>query len=232
MALRDAPGSDEGHGYGTFTDDGCPVEMYVAMPHDRDAASIVHSAIPPGSSILELGCGTGRIAEPLADLGHDVTGVDSSREMLSRLVHTRPIHSRIEALDLAEGFDVVLLASTLINTANPTERLQFLDSASRHAKPGSVLLLERHAPSWSPVDGASSQMGTVSIQLRDLVWHDDRVMSATVIHRLGDQVARQEFSAEILDDAHLDACLSASGYGHVVPVSDDGRWVLSRQRGH
>ena len=34
--------------------------------------------------ILELGCGSGRIVVPLAELGHDVTGLDSSPPMLAR----------------------------------------------------------------------------------------------------------------------------------------------------
>ncbi|MBN1423595.1 class I SAM-dependent methyltransferase [Candidatus Fermentibacteria bacterium] len=35
-----------------------------------------------GGPILELGCGTGRIAIPLAQAGHDVTGLDMSEPML------------------------------------------------------------------------------------------------------------------------------------------------------
>jgi ubiquinone/menaquinone biosynthesis C-methylase UbiE len=34
--------------------------------------------------VLELGCGTGRITQPLAEAGVDVTGVDRSAEMLAR----------------------------------------------------------------------------------------------------------------------------------------------------
>src|SRR5215207_4365133 len=37
-----------------------------------------------GGPILELGCGTGRIAVPLAAAGHDVTAVDIDPAMLER----------------------------------------------------------------------------------------------------------------------------------------------------
>lgn len=225
MVIRESPGPDEGYGDGTFTDDGCPVEMYAAMPPDVEAARIVHLAIPSGASVLELGCGAGRIAEPLSELGHRVTGVDSSEAMLAHLIHTRPVHSDIASLELAQRFDAVLLASTLINTADPEERTQFLRAARAHTKEGGALLLERHPPSWKPVEGNESHVGPVRIQLSDIAWHDQKVMSATIVHRLGDQVAMQAFSTEILDDVALDGCLISAGFGRARRISDDDRWL-------
>ncbi len=61
MALRESPGPPTGRGDGTITDDGCPVEVYAALPPDGEA-EIIHGAAPAGGSVLELGCGTGRIA--------------------------------------------------------------------------------------------------------------------------------------------------------------------------
>ena len=37
-----------------------------------------------GDPILELGCGTGRLLQPLAAAGHRVTGIDQSAPMLAR----------------------------------------------------------------------------------------------------------------------------------------------------
>ncbi len=230
MTLRDRPGPDHGHGDGVFTEDGCPVEMYAAMPPDMAAAHIVHSAVPNGSTILELGCGTGRISEPLVDLGHEVTGVDSSAAMLARLVQTRGVHSTIESLALRERFDVVLLASTLINTADPVERAGFLRAARTHARDGGLLLLERRVPDRRPVAGTRAQLGPVGITLSDVVWHSRSVMSATVVHELGDHVAWQDFSTEILDTHDLDRHLVSAGFGPGRPVSDDGRWMLADAR--
>jgi ubiquinone/menaquinone biosynthesis C-methylase UbiE len=40
--------------------------------------------LPPGAAILDVGCGTGRHAIPLAQRGYAVTGLDLSSEMLAR----------------------------------------------------------------------------------------------------------------------------------------------------
>jgi SAM-dependent methyltransferase len=87
---------------------GSPRERYVELseiydyifPYDADAAAAVEflSALSPGGRILELGIGTGRIALPLAGLGHEVVGVDTSPEMLAQLAEKDP-DQRIEVVE-------------------------------------------------------------------------------------------------------------------------------------
>jgi 2-polyprenyl-3-methyl-5-hydroxy-6-metoxy-1,4-benzoquinol methylase len=89
VTLRRRPAGPTGRGNATSTDDGCPVEIYAALPPGGEAG-VIHAAIPPAARVLELGCGTGRIAEPLAALGHRVTGVDSSAAMPAHLRHREP----------------------------------------------------------------------------------------------------------------------------------------------
>ena len=60
-----------GTGPGVITPDGCAVDFYARMTAMGEP-EIVHGAIPPRSSVLELGCGTGRITRPLVALGHPV----------------------------------------------------------------------------------------------------------------------------------------------------------------
>ena len=46
---------------------------------------LLHQRIAPKSAVLDLGCGTGVLTKALAELGHDVTGVDISQAMLDKI---------------------------------------------------------------------------------------------------------------------------------------------------
>ena len=76
----------------------------------------VHAAVPAGAEILELGAGAGRVTQPLLELGHPVVAVDESAEMLARIRGAETVLARIQELRLGRRFDVVLLASFLVNT--------------------------------------------------------------------------------------------------------------------
>ena len=76
------PSQPYGSGPGVITPDGCAVEFYARMTA-RGEPAIVHAATGPGASILELGCGAGRVTHPLVALGHPVVAVDESPDMLA-----------------------------------------------------------------------------------------------------------------------------------------------------
>ena len=96
--------------------EGSQAELYVQLA-DLGESQIVHRAIANGASILELGCGTGRMTRGLLELGHPVTGVDNDPEMLSHVPEAaRTVLSDIETLVLQTSYPVVLLASNLINS--------------------------------------------------------------------------------------------------------------------
>jgi 2-polyprenyl-3-methyl-5-hydroxy-6-metoxy-1,4-benzoquinol methylase len=117
------------------------VGPYLRLPA-RGEPEIVHAAVPADASVVEFGCGTGRISTPLAHLGHRVVGVDESPETLAECCDIETVGSSIEELDLDERFDVVLLASHLINAPVP-QRTRLLESARRHLAPCRVPILPR-----------------------------------------------------------------------------------------
>lgn len=45
-------------------------------------ADLLGDLVPPGSTVLDLGCGTGSLAVLLSEVGHAVTGVDLSSRMI------------------------------------------------------------------------------------------------------------------------------------------------------
>lgn len=104
-----------GEGPGAQTPDGCSVVLYRDLPYMGELEEVIDQ-FRPGMSVLELGCGTGRLCSRLVEVGCTVTGVDESSEMLACLppqIHA--VQSKVEDLDLARTYDVVLLASHLIN---------------------------------------------------------------------------------------------------------------------
>lgn len=53
-------------------------------------AAMLAADIPAGAKVMDFGCGDGRVAIPMRNLGYDVTGVDASANMLDALAANDP----------------------------------------------------------------------------------------------------------------------------------------------
>ena len=60
------------------------VPIYATRPDVGFYVSEAERYAPDGATVLEIGCGTGRILLPLARAGHRAIGIDASSEMLER----------------------------------------------------------------------------------------------------------------------------------------------------
>lgn len=127
--------------------DGSPVELYTRLP-ELGEGDVVASVVPAGASVLELGCGTGRITCQLVRLGYRVNAVDESAEMLAHVREAEVVQAQIEGLDLGRRFDAVLLASNLVN-AEPEQRRAFLETCRRHSD---LVVVQGLPLGWSPAD--------------------------------------------------------------------------------
>ncbi len=100
--------------------------------------------LPAGrAAVLDAGCGQGTQALRLAGRGHDVTGVDASRDLLDLLPEgrIRAVHADLDALpSLFEpaSFDVVLCHGVLMYLDDPGPLLTDL---ARLVRPGGFLSL-------------------------------------------------------------------------------------------
>ncbi|WP_329494072.1 class I SAM-dependent methyltransferase [Kitasatospora herbaricolor] len=137
----------QGTGPGAITPDGCAVEVWERLPVG-DEPEVIARVAPAGASILELGCGVGRVTHPLVGRGFEVTAVDESAEMLARVRGARTVRSPIERLDLGERFDVVVLGSFLVHAGDPEVRRGLLRCCLRHVAPDGAVLIQREGADW------------------------------------------------------------------------------------
>ena len=207
--------------------DGSPVELYARLS-SMGEPEVVHEVIPPGAEILELGAGAGRMTHRLLELGHPVTAVDTSAEMLAHIRGATTVQADIVGLDLGRTFDCVLLASQLINVDDDIERAGFLATCARHVAPDGVVLMQRYAPAFADDPRPSDrEIDGLRIRLID-PRRDGERLHATVEYELGGQRwTHGPFTSRILADDELASRLYVAGL-RLDRWLDDGRsWLLA-----
>lgn len=118
-------------------------------PEERIARRLLELMDLKGRTLLELGCGTGRLGGAVASRAGCYVGLDASRPMLARaqardLRGVPLIQARGEALPLRDGsIDVIVAAWVLVNLA-PGRAARILDEAQRVLRPsgGGLWLVE------------------------------------------------------------------------------------------
>lgn len=90
-----------------------PAPLYAAVHQGQPGDVGFYRRVCAGAQeVLELGCGFGRVARPLCDDGHSVTGVDLDRGLLEigrkRAPRARLLEADFRQLDLGRRFDRVL----------------------------------------------------------------------------------------------------------------------------
>ncbi len=96
------------------------------------------------TSVLDAGCGTGRVAIELASRGLDVAGSDIDAHMLAEAQSKAPelqwVQSDLAALDIGRTFDVVVMAGNVILFVEPGTEEACVAGAARHVAPGGHLV--------------------------------------------------------------------------------------------
>ena len=108
-----------------YSQDGLHVAVYdqfaaeaVATQMGDDAGFFVDMARTTGGPVLELACGTGRVAWQIAESGFEVVGLDLSPAMLRRAEAKRPDHpgasprfveGDMAAFDLGQTFNLIVV---------------------------------------------------------------------------------------------------------------------------
>ena len=152
-------------GGGTGDEYAARFETLAASGRDMHGeATFCRGLVTPGARVLDAGCGTGRVAIRLAELGYDVVGVDVDESMLAVAQRTAPdltwVAGDLAALPAKVGerapYDLVVLAGNVV----PLLAAGTLDAAvaglAGLLAPGGLLVAgfgldARHLPPGCPV---------------------------------------------------------------------------------
>lgn len=128
------------------------------VPEARSLAS----SLPPGSRILDAGCGNGiPITQVLLDSGHQVVGLDSSSEMLERFRANFPqtpcVSGTIQSCPFDDvSFDAAIAWGVMFHL-EPSDQVRAIASIGR--------VLKAHAPflfTSGDVDGFEAKEGSMN----------------------------------------------------------------------
>jgi SAM-dependent methyltransferase len=128
----------------------------------EDVDFYVDEALASGGPVVELACGTGRIAVPIAQAGVGVIGVDASARMLDvarERVRAAGVGSRVELRrgdlrdpPVPERVPLVLVPfRSLLHMTTEPDRARALAAAYRLLLPGGRLVFDVFAPSSDDV---------------------------------------------------------------------------------
>ena len=222
---------NRGFGPGPKTRDGCSVELYLRTPYFGEV-ELFQSWIPAGSSVLELGCGVGRITRVLLARDYRVTAVDNSREMLAHVPsQASKICADIEVLALKTTFDAVIFASCLINIPDAAIRAKQLAKCRDYLRPNGHFIFERYDPGWlADVQiGLLGKVGDIEMQV-DAVERNGPNVYLCLRYRDRSEEWLHCFTDTILTDDDVLRCLLSAGFA--APSWIDRRWGVAKVMGN
>lgn len=145
------------------------------------------------ATVLDAGCGTGRVAIELARRGVRVTGVDVDPSMLATARRLAPdlewIEHDLATLDLGRTFDVVVLAGNVPVFTAMASRASMVERCAHHVRPGGVMIAGFQLGRGYELVTYDTHTATVGLELveRWSTWDCDGFTStsdyAVTIHR-------------------------------------------------
>jgi SAM-dependent methyltransferase len=123
------------------------------------------------TTVLDAGCGTGRVAIELARQGIEVTGVDVDESMLATAGRLAPdltwVVSDLTALDLGRTFDIVVMAGNVPLFTPPGTEAALVAGVARHVATGGLLIAGFSLTRGYGVDEYDAHAAAAGLQLAE-----------------------------------------------------------------
>jgi ubiquinone/menaquinone biosynthesis C-methylase UbiE len=132
----------------------------------RGLAAEAHAV---GQAVLEVACGTGRVAIRLAREGFEVTGfdlssamLDDAREKSAGMSNLHWVQGDMRSFELGETFGLVIIPGhSFQNILTATDQFACLESIRRHLVPGGLLVVHLDHPEIDWLGGLTGDQGGV-----------------------------------------------------------------------
>ncbi|HUP85995.1 MAG TPA: class I SAM-dependent methyltransferase [Acidimicrobiales bacterium] len=122
-------------------------------------------------TVLDAGCGTGRVGVELSRRGVDVVGADVNDSMLAAARRASPtvewIRSDLAALDLGRTFDVVVMAGNVPLFTPPGSEAALVAGCARHVRAGGLLVAGFELGRGYPLDDYDSHCADAGLRLAE-----------------------------------------------------------------
>jgi len=201
---------------------------------DQDLAFWISQAQQHGDPILELACGTGRVAIALARQGFEMTGLDNSKAMLNEAisksaaadVQVEWIEADVRDFDLAKAFSLIIFpANALCHLLSLDDFEACLASVKKHLARGGKFVVDVFVPKmdllvdkpgqrfpFSEYDDPDGR-GRIVVTESYVYEPDTQIKRITTYHALqGEKEAEGELNMRMYFPQELDALIKYNGF--------------------
>lgn len=160
-------------------------------------ARMIDAMLPPGSRVLDAGCGPGRLGAELHRRGHTVVGVDADPVLIEAAEADHPgprwLVADLAELDLAamgepEQFAGAVLAGNVIVFVAPGTETEVLRRVASHVRLDGFVVVGFHVQRHLALDQFDRHVADAGLRLEhrfatwDLrAWHDDADFAVNVL---------------------------------------------------
>ena len=169
-----------------------------------DIKFYVEEAVFSNGRTLEIGCGTGRVAIPMAQAGANVTAIDISETMLKTLsrkispenIALKPIRMDMRTLSLPDIFDLIIIPfHGFQSLLQHEDQVECLESLRRHLTRNGTLIINLFVPDRNMLEQEQNKIYFIkNVPLTD----DDR--SITLWHSSHFDIPNQIITTRLFID--------------------------------